>query len=62
MLLKIILNLIIQLRKALEMNMTTDSMEVEMHKSAIGRSNTISNSKPQYGNYTVGQNVTLYLH
>lgn len=47
MLLKIILNLIIQLRKAFKVNMTTDLMEVKMHKSAIIRFNAIINSKPQ---------------
>jgi hypothetical protein len=37
MLFKIILNLIIQLRKALKMNMATDFMEVKMHESAVSR-------------------------
>ena len=32
--LQMILNLLIELRKALEMNMTTNTMEVKMHISA----------------------------
>ena len=32
--LQIILNLLIELRKSLEMNMTTNTMEVKMHISA----------------------------
>lgn len=45
MFLEIIFNLIVELRKALKVNMTTDSMEVKMHISASARIDRYVNSR-----------------
>lgn len=66
MFLKIVLDLIIKLRKALKMNMTTNSVEVEVHISARHGIHTclapIQHDRSSEHSMVEKEIVTLYLH